>query len=66
MGYKKGLETPDYECLKCHTKVPGKLFEKTRRKSWEALMTFSVSTAYYERIGWRVVCPKCKTQTNFS
>lgn len=66
MGHKKGLETPNYGCLKCHTKVSGELFEKTQQKSHKAFMTFSVSTLYYERIGWRVVCPNCKTQTNFS
>lgn len=54
---KKGLKTQDFHCLigGHNGTATGKDFEKTHETSPNAKQVHWVTTAYYERIGWRVV-----------
>jgi hypothetical protein len=53
----KGLKTPNFHCLISghHGMAKGEDFEKTHRRSRKAKEIHYVSTAYYERIGYRVI-----------
>jgi hypothetical protein len=65
---KKGLKTPTFHCpISGHNSkgVEGKDFERTHAKSRKAKEIQHISTAYYERIGWRAVC-SCGCQWNFN
>ena len=57
MKVKKGLQTPDFHCLiSGHNGIAkGEDFEQTHEKCPQAKQIYDVTTAYYERIGWRVV-----------